>query len=586
MEIFFRNSIIGVKRDGQKWIYKPIYQVGLLTFVLWTVAPQLKAQNKPPFQMPSSHNEGAIYDTIDFYNFSTVAFDSQNRPYGFNIHEEFGYVRTLRNGIWVMHNYLDDLKVKHPGSSITNAHTTNGHHHPRVSITSDDHMYITLDYLVDSEKQWAILYLDNLDSDNFQVETFTGVQMMNVEEFTGHNLKNGETPGILITERDESLAELGWPTRTVTWSINAVSIVKLLIPYRNSNGTVSFNTTTIGSRLGATTIHSGGDATMATTGNRTYLTYSGFDEDKIMNKGARDNVNRGYLAEVIRPSSVSGNATVTSRFMGVQSVYGHIDSHSQGGIVLDAVGKLHYLSGNHAASDEYWRSDYGIADPSFDFMNGWSQYGKTTLNGDFSYDTPVIDNNNILHVAYRQRNAGANRGLYVKTASVTTTDWGTGLGDLIVRPPTPWNTNGQYIVLYHRLIMDRAGNVHLSSGFFEFVNYKNGAYPRINAFRPHGNGIWAMPDRYTYLENSTNGKTVQRISFSMDDQHLENSPVTLNASTDATELSVYYEVVSGPATVDGNILRLIGIGEVTVIAKNLGNVNYYGDEVIQTFQVK
>lgn len=189
--------------------------------------------------------------------------------------------------------------------------------------------------------------------------------------------------------------------------------------------------------------------------------------------------------------------------MGVQSVYGHIDSHSQGAIVVDAEGRLHYLSGNHAAADEYYRSLHPVSGNDFDFKSDleWKKYGNTTPKGDFSYDTPVIDNNNTIYFAYRQRNAGPERGLYVKSAPTNTTDWGDDLGELIVRPPAPWSNNGEYIIFYHRFIMDRAGNVHLSSGFFEFENYEKGNYPRIGIFLENGRSNWQMSSRSTYLKN-------------------------------------------------------------------------------------
>ena len=60
------------------------------------------------------------------------------------------------------------------------------------------------------------------------------------------------------------------------------------------------------------------------------------------------------MAEVVRPETVEGQTKIESRFMGIQSIYGHIDSHSQGSIVLDSYGKLHYMPGNHASNDQYF----------------------------------------------------------------------------------------------------------------------------------------------------------------------------------------------------------------------------------------
>ena len=73
--------------------------------------------------------------------------------------------------------------------------------------------------------------------------------------------------------------------------------------------------------------------------------------------------------------------------------------------------------------------------------------------------------------------------LCVKSAPSDVTNWGSGLGQLIIQPPSPWDTNGAYIILYHRLVMDRANNVHLSSCFLEFTHYEKGLYPRIGAIK-------------------------------------------------------------------------------------------------------
>jgi hypothetical protein len=62
-------------------------------------------------------------------------------------------------------------------------------------------------------------------------------------------------------------------------------------------------------------------------------------------------------------------------------------------------------------------------------------------------------------------------------------------------------------------------------------------------------------------------------------------PVTLNA-TASSSLPVSYTVTSGPATVGGNILTIIGAGSVTVQASQAGNANYSAaTPVSQTFTV-
>ena len=54
---------------------------------------------------------------------------------------------------------------------------------------------------------------------------------------------------------------------------------------------------------------------------------------------------------------------------------------------------------------------------------------------------------------------------------------------------------------------------------------------------------------------------------------VSDSPVSLPATT-ATGLTITYSVVSGPATVSGNILKLTGIGTVVLTASQSGNSSY------------
>ena len=570
---------------------------------LLCISSQLRAQNEAPFRMPSNGNKDQVYGGLDYYHFSAAAWDSQNRPYGFNINEEFGYIRTLRNGLWKNINYLDDLREAHPGEVISTANTPLDHALSRISITTDNHLYMTLKYKAGGQVKWAILYLDNLDTESFQVIPIIGnVSLVHVEEFTGHNLKNRETPAIMIIENGETFVQRGWnPEKKYPWTVRRVYIVKVAIPFRNINGTIRLNTIELTSTGGHSTIHSGGDAILATKGSVTYATYTQFDGSRIdmkntSGKNITSNVNYGFVAQITRPDSVSANASVVYRNMGLQFPFDAIDSHSQGSIVFDSNSRLHYIPSDHVISDKYYRSTHATTDPQFDFLSHaeWTHYGTVTPTNseDFSYETMVIDNNNQMYTAYRQRSnriSAAPRGLYIKNTSVTTTDWGGGYGLWLITPPSPYDTNGEYIIFYHRLWMDRNSNIHASATFFEFATGSKGRYPRINGYRTGGSGtcVWKQSSRYRYLENIINPKTVQMIDFTpIPDISTSTSTFPLQATSNVN-LTVSFEVLSGPATlINNNKLKLHGAkGVVTVRAFNNGNAAYYADEIIQSFKV-
>src|SRR5205807_2075882 len=62
-------------------------------------------------------------------------------------------------------------------------------------------------------------------------------------------------------------------------------------------------------------------------------------------------------------------------------------------------------------------------------------------------------------------------------------------------------------------------------------------------------------------------------------------PIALSA-TGSSALSVTYSVLSGPATVSGNLLTTTGAGSVTIQASQAGNINYAAAvPVSQTFTV-
>ncbi|HAS40779.1 MAG TPA: hypothetical protein DCS93_09885 [Microscillaceae bacterium] len=88
--------------------------------------------------------------------------------------------------------------------------------------------------------------------------------------------------------------------------------------------------------------------------------------------------------------------------------------------------------------------------------------------------------------------------------------------------------------------------------------------------------------RQTFTVN----KASQTLSFvPIQDKVLGDAPFEVQA-TASTGLAVTLNVVSGPATFNGNLLTLNGIGMVTLKATQAGNDNYLMAEVTQSFLVK
>ncbi|MES2730464.1 MAG: T9SS type A sorting domain-containing protein, partial [Bacteroidota bacterium] len=82
------------------------------------------------------------------------------------------------------------------------------------------------------------------------------------------------------------------------------------------------------------------------------------------------------------------------------------------------------------------------------------------------------------------------------------------------------------------------------------------------------------------------GKASQSIAFASIPDKLSNDPAFALQATTNTGLPVVWQVVSGPATLAGNILTLTGLGTVTIRASQPGNENFLAaTDAEQTFVV-
>ena len=81
-------------------------------------------------------------------------------------------------------------------------------------------------------------------------------------------------------------------------------------------------------------------------------------------------------------------------------------------------------------------------------------------------------------------------------------------------------------------------------------------------------------------------KSEQTITFdAIEDQFIEEGTLTLSA-TASSGLEVSYEILSGPATVAGNVVTFTDLGTVTVAASQVGNDDFFPAVAVeQTFEV-
>ena len=84
----------------------------------------------------------------------------------------------------------------------------------------------------------------------------------------------------------------------------------------------------------------------------------------------------------------------------------------------------------------------------------------------------------------------------------------------------------------------------------------------------------------------TTSKVNQTVSFSSIPQKYYGDPAFALSAVSSSNLPVTYSVVSGPATISGNIITLIGTGTVVVQASQPGNTVYNAaTSIIKSFTV-
>lgn len=137
------------------------------------------------------------------------------------------------------------------------------------------------------------------------------------------------------------------------------------------------------------------------------------------------------------------------------------DVHNTPGITVDSKGYLHVVVGTHGQPFQYLRS----LKPN-DALSGWTDPVRTSKeNLRQTYVGLVCDSNNVLHVAYRLWQSGNahHDGALWAALAYQRKQPGKAWEDpvILMVPPFP-----DYSIYYHRLTIDRDGNIYLSYDYW------------------------------------------------------------------------------------------------------------------------
>lgn len=422
--------------------------------------------NLPIVLRPYEH-ESVQFGYCPEYGPNAVFFDRHNRPY---IRTRRGNkdrttgIQTLEGNQWVERSFVKALEDKYPGHLGTRRAT--GWHGTKTTFDADNHLY-TLLTIQAVDRKYRYLYLSSRDGgktfDLAELPLTRGVA--DIEHHTGHGMLVGPPP-VVLYEFTKS-----HPARFASFHD-----MKILFPTKTETGIVLGEPITITDACFGTCLHSGAPAPIATRGDRTHIVWGEIDDTGV--PGVPTFAATYFHAEKrLSEKVLMGYAPPVN------------DVHNQPGICMDSEGYLHVVTGAHGQPFLYRCS----LKPN-DALSGWTKAIKvcTTDNidpktgkeaGRQTYLSLLCDNNDTLHIAYRQWRRGVDpyhNGAQYAALSYQRKPKGKPWEKPvpIVVPPYP-----SYSIYYHKLTHDRTGRLFLSYSYYSINTAYRNDIPELYDYR-------------------------------------------------------------------------------------------------------
>ncbi len=422
----------------------------LLSALSLTAGAEGARQGPAPLQLLPERSLEDLFDYAPEYTQNIPTFDSNNRPYIRSRTvdlDETGFIHTLRDGKWVVRDFLPAIKQDFP--SFKRTWRGGGWLDPRVVFDADDRLYTQVGIeLTTGERINLLVYSTDFG------ETFGTVRLPDgaviAEYRSGHNPIEGP-PFVMIQKRLR-------PHRATYASWNQLSVTqpswkegKLTIP----------EPIVVSESLVGLEQHSGGSSFAVTRDGVTHFIWGEVTEKAVP---------EGMPICIATYSAASH--TVTKPLELTRQPPSN-NAHNMPGIVIDSGGFLHVVTGSHGGSFSYLRS----IEPN-DPCGGWTQ--PTAVLQDSpdggrvrqTYVSLLCDADDTLHLVYRQWREDLESFPHLNPAD------GNYYGVLAwQRKPSggPWTdpqpviipARAEYSIYYHRVSLDRDSRLFLSASYYD-----------------------------------------------------------------------------------------------------------------------
>ncbi len=397
-----------------------------------------------PITLRRYAHENVQFGYTPDYMTNEVHFDPDNRPW-IRQRTESSYNSTsvfiLEDEGWVERPFIDAIRAAYP--EYKSAYGAGGSLGAKIAFDGDGGAYTLLRLSYEGGRQAVAVYTFDRGL-TYGVAPILG-GAFDIEQFTGHNELDTVPPILTYTFVDSH------PARFASYQD-----LHMYLPSREGDELILGEPIFIAHNCLGSCQHSGGPASTATRDGKTYIVWGEISPDDAPGVPT-------YVATVDHATRMVGEKVLLGYGPPVNDV------HNVPAITMDPKGYLHVLIGAHGQPFGYVRS----LKPN-DAYGGWTERvdalsaGRITDDSDEdglglqTYISLVCGPDGALHSAFRQWRQGPdehipNRNFAALSVQRRESDseWGPALP--IVVPPV-----AGYSIYYHKLTVDRAGNLYLS----------------------------------------------------------------------------------------------------------------------------
>ncbi|MFP3904849.1 MAG: BNR-4 repeat-containing protein [Armatimonadota bacterium] len=411
-------------------------------------APVSELLDMPIILKPYQH-ENYQFGYAPEYVENEVYFDLDNRPY---IRERTShkyptnYLQTLVDGEWVQRSFVD--AVREAFSAYRGFYMGGGALGAKWAFDDQNGAYTTV-HMMRTDKPGTNVVIFTPDAgETFKVYDFEG-DRHDIEQFTGHNALPHPPPVLGYEQTQQHEARFC-----------AYHNLWLYTPQRNGDELEMGEPVLVSDKCLGSCQHSGGPASSVTRDGKTHVVWGEVTEEDVPGVPT-------YIATYDHESQELGEPVFMAYAPPVNDV------HNVPAVTMDSEGYIHVVTGAHGDNFKYLRSN----EPN-DAYSGWSDPVNVLESGRVQDDTDedgrgaqtycslVCDPDDNLHIAFRQWRAGVDEyhgGNLYAALSVQTKpkdgEWGPA------RPLVVPVVDG-YSIYYHKLTIDRRGNLYLSYSYW------------------------------------------------------------------------------------------------------------------------